>query len=137
KLAGLDAQRLSECAGGTLGNQLLKSSFGLSKSHQVASTPTLVIDGRPYSGGRTSHHLSRALCAALKETGGYCGSLPEPTEVPVTILFDPKCEEAECDTSRFKLFVEHNFPGAVIREIDAGSEDGKKLVERSKAEVLP
>ncbi len=50
------------------------------------------------------------------------------------LVLGPQCREASCD-SHFRTFVEHNFPGANLTEVDASSTEGKVLRERTGIEA--
>lgn len=138
KEAGVDAAKLSECTSRPVANELLKSSFALSQARHIKASPTLLIDGAKYEGGRLSYHLDRAICAAMaKPKHAYCGDMREPPELEIRLLTETECEKAECGTGRFERFVELNLPGASVRKVSVVSDEGKALLAAAGGPALP
>jgi predicted DsbA family dithiol-disulfide isomerase len=67
--AGLDPQVLEQCAAGAEGTQLLSEDLKAHQARQATSSPTIDINGAPYTGPRGLRSITLAICDALKARG--------------------------------------------------------------------
>jgi len=136
--AKLDTAKMKSCYEGEQGKKLLSASFKISLEKRATGSPTIFLAGEPYRGGRSDSSFSRAICGKMKAPkAAYCNEIPEPTKVPVTVVADKRCQGRGCDHKRFLAFVGSTFEGAVIKELDYSSPEGKELFEKSGREFLP
>ncbi len=136
--AKLDVAKMKSCYEGDQGKKLLSDSFKTSTQKKAKGSPTIFLNGQAYTGGRTEDAFARALCAEFKgQKPAYCGAIPEPTKVPVTVVTDKRCTERTCNPRRFLTFVRNTFEGADIRTIDYAEPEGKALYEKSGEKFLP
>ena len=130
--AGLPPAAMHSCIDGPLGKALLESSYDMARTAGVTSSPTLLLDGETYVGGRRYSHLAKQICArlagALPEA---CQHIPEPSALSVTLVASTPCNSPDCDTSRFERFLAFEFPGAVLRRVGASSAEGRSLSDRA------
>lgn len=136
----VDGDKIKVCASGVEGKKLLEDSFLRSKEKQMVGSPTIVINGKPYSGSRASLDLLRYLCS-LFETGTApeaCVSIPAPLVINLTVLTDTRCKDCVVDPVVNSL--KTLFPGLVEKKLDYGTPEGKTLYEILKgteARMLP
>jgi 2-hydroxychromene-2-carboxylate isomerase len=136
KETGMPVDQLAGCFEGPEGNTLLKASFDKAAARNARGSPTIYIGGKPYNGGRSEMAFSRGICAAYtKEKPALCASLPPPVQVPVTVLTDARCKDCRADFWQKRL--EGMFPGAQVKIVDYGTDDGKKLYDTLKSPLLP
>ena len=128
--------KITACATGQEGKDLLTASFKKATDVGARGSPTILIAGNKYEGGRKPADFMRAIC------GGYtgkkpasCSDIPESPKVNVTLLGDKRCEE--CDTKRLEGQVRNAVASPVLKSLDYGSEEGKKLYDLIKPAKLP
>lgn len=124
---GAPADKISACAAGQEGKDLLLASFKRSQDKGASGSPTIFIAGKKYEGGRKPNDFVKAICnGAEGKRPAACASIPESPPVNITILSDKRCG-GDCDPSR----LEGNIRGAVgkpiFTNVDYNSPDGKKL----------
>lgn len=158
--AGIDAEAVRACSTGAEGKSLLTASFKASDDVGASGSPTMFLNGQPYQGGRDALSFQRALCQGLK-SHPECLSMPEcaadadcaaqdgkesscqggkcvygdAVMVELTILNDKRC--SSCDTSSIVATTRKYFPGTVVREVDASSDEGKALVGKYQLKFAP
>jgi 2-hydroxychromene-2-carboxylate isomerase len=136
KQCGAPVDLIKTCYAGDEGKSLLKASFDKATARNARGSPTIFIGGKPYNGGRGDLAFSRAICDAFpKDKPGLCSSLPPPVKVPVTIVSDARCKDCRADFWQKRL--ESMFPGAEIKILDYGTEEGKKIYSDLKVTFLP
>jgi predicted DsbA family dithiol-disulfide isomerase len=136
KDTGMPVDQIKTCYEGQEGTALLKASFAKAAARNARGSPTIFLNGKPYTGGRSELAFSRGLCEAYpKEKPALCASLPPPVKVPVTIVSDTRCKD--CRPDFWQKRVEGIFPGAVTTVVDYGSDQGKKLYADLKLDLLP
>lgn len=165
KAAGVDPAPVEACAGGAEGAALLSKNLPAARARNASGSPTIYIDGAPYNGGRTTEAFAWALCGAMKAKGlalpescvkalagpkpaGLAGaggpgcdggagpSAPPkaPTAFDIWAVRDPACKECELTLLDG---LKRLHPAAVIKTVDAGSPEGKALVEKHRPRALP
>jgi len=162
---GLDTAAIDQCVAGEA-KQLLTSCFQETETLKVASSPTVIINGGAYNGGINSRDIFDAVCATFTagdkppecasppetlsrtdgQAAGSCGGNQNEPPLPPEavdntpfehlIVWDPnalsteRMDEVLGQTTKI-------FPGAKVNKIDAGSREGKKLVEKYQITQLP
>lgn len=132
---GLDVSKIKSCFEGDEGKQLLSESIKKANSVGATASPTIYINGKAYSGGRTTNDFLRAVCSKFEEKPKECLSLPEPAKVNTVIINDKRCDE--CDISQLETQLELIFPGIVIKEIDYNDPQGKAFYIKLGLNALP
>lgn len=134
--ADVPPDKVKACVDGQEGKELLRASFNLASSRGARGSPTMFIGGRPYNGGRDEKSFGRAICEAFpKDKPQYCATLPPPVKFPAMILSDTRCKN--CRPEMIERQLKSLFPGAEIRIVDWGTEEGKKLFAEHKLSKLP
>lgn len=131
----LDVAKLKACYEGEEGKQLLSESFKKANEKSAGGSPTMFVNDKPYQGGRETLDFLRGICAEFKAKPEPCKDVPEPKEVHLTVLSDKRCKE--CNTVRITSQLRNMFPKLVIKEIDYGDEEGKKLYGDLGLKYLP
>lgn len=135
KEAGLDIEKIKECAEGDEGKQLLRESIAKSKSNKVTGTPTMFINDDRYSGGRQTNDLMRAICKEFNNPPEACSDIPPPVEVNLVVINDKRCKE--CDVTRLISQLKSIFPGLKVKQYDYSEEEGKDIYDNSGVKLLP
>jgi predicted DsbA family dithiol-disulfide isomerase len=135
--AKLPVEKIESCLNGEEGKGLLKASFEAAKSRGARGSPTIFVDGKPYSGQRSTTHFFRAICAAHKgePKPQACQNIPEPPKVNVTVLADKRC--TDCRTEQLVNMIKFRVGNPVITELDYSDEAGKALYEKVGGGNLP
>jgi len=133
---GLDIQSIKKCYEEDEGKQLLSESIKKSEAANAQGSPTIYLDGKIYSGGRSSNDFFTAICNVFgEEKPEACSDIPEPAKVIAVILNDKRCKE--CDVSGLIGQLESIFPGLQTIELDYSSEQGKKIYNEAGVTNLP
>jgi hypothetical protein len=72
KTAGIDASKIDTCSKGSEGVNLLKADADLSAANGVSGSPTLIINGVVYSGGRSPEAFKEGICNAFSTAPSEC-----------------------------------------------------------------
>lgn len=137
KRLGLPADKITACAEGPEGKELLKASFKRAQQAGAQGSPTMIFEGNKYEGSRKSIDLMKGICNAAKgKKPKACADIPESPPVNVTLLTDARCG-ADCDAKRFEGSVRGKIGKPVLTTLDYGSPEGKKLFEAIKPSSLP
>jgi len=87
KDSGLDTTKIKTCYEGDEGKALLKTSTEASAKVGARGSPTIFLNDKSYSGGRTSNDFLRAVCNAISGTKPEaCASIPAPKIVNAIII---------------------------------------------------
>jgi len=70
--AGIDASKIDTCSKGSEGINLLKADGALTTQYGVSGSPTLIINGVKYNGGRTPDAYKEGICAAFNTEPAEC-----------------------------------------------------------------
>ncbi len=73
KTAGIDAAKITSCANSTEGVALLKADEAKVAENGVRGSPTIIINGKVYSGARTAEAFKEAICSAFTTAPEECG----------------------------------------------------------------
>lgn len=161
KALGIDVEKIVQCSSGTKGAELLSKNLKDQGGRKATGSPTIDIDGKPYSGTRGLKSISLALCAALKAKGlenlseckaaealpddpasadGSCGGGGGSAKAAPPVVFDIQavvddackgCQASFIDT------LKSQYPAARIKTINLSSSEGKKLVKDHDAKYIP
>ena len=127
--AGIDADTLAGCMEGDHGQELLAASFDRAKQKGADGSPTIFLDGEPYTGGRKPRDFLKAICSATKgEKPAACNNIPEPPRVTATFLSDKRCKE--CDIRGVEGKLKGMLGGLVVTHMDYGTPEGKALYQQ-------
>ena len=134
---GAPADKITACADGQEGKDLLLASFKRSQQKGASGSPTIFIAGSKYEGGRKPTDFMKAICngATGKKPAG-CADIPESPKVNVTILSDNRCGP-DCDPKRAESNIRGKVGSPVVTTVDYGSPEGKKLYASVKPAMLP
>jgi len=155
---GLNVEAIKACYEGEEGIALHSESAKKANARGATGSPTIFINDAPYSGARDTTSFKRAVCSHL-DNHEACADIPacasdadcprEAGKVPrcqnpgvkeavcvyedavafeVVVLNDEAC--STCDTTRFEQANTEYFPGVTHRTVDAGSDEGKELIEK-------
>jgi hypothetical protein len=134
---GAPADKVTACADGPEGKDLLFASFKRSQDKGASGSPTIFVAGNKYEGGRKPTDLMKAICngATGKKPSG-CADIPEAPKVNVTILSDTRCG-ADCDPKRMEGSIRSKVGNPIITTVDYGSAEGKRLFGSVGPAMLP
>ena len=137
RLAGMDVEKLRPCVTGSRGLDLLRESMNRSKRADAQGSPTIVIAGNSYQGGRSKVDFMRAICDAIdKDKPKPCLDIPEDIEVRATLLTDKRC--AKCSTDGLIANLRGRFFSKLtVRTVDYGTPEGKELYRDIGQKRLP
>ncbi len=161
---GIDTETIRTCFDDGEGAELLKASIDKTKEVEATGSPTIYINGEPYSSGRDTMSFTRAICSNA-EDAPECEDIPEcmsdadcqkegfigtcnnagtkeagceytkPDPVEITILNDKDCEG--CDTSSFDNINDQIFINTDVTTVDISSDEGQALIEKMEPVQIP
>ena len=136
---GISARRLRRCVQGPEAARLLLASARRASTNGVRGSPTLMINGRKYHGGRTKRDLLRAVCDSLSgRKPKACRNLPKPVAFDLLVLSDKRCKSRNCTRAEgIVRSLIRAFPGATVRRLDYSTRRGKRLYRRAHLRYLP
>ena len=134
---GIPADKVTACADGQEGKDLLLASFKRSQEKGASGSPTIFIAGNKYEGGRKPTDFMKAICSGAtgKKPAG-CSDIPESPKVNVTILSDNRCGP-DCDPKRMEGSIRGKVGNPIVTTLDYTSAEGKRLFASVKPTMLP
>ncbi len=163
--AGINTNAIERCYNGDEGKELLSASILKANAAGASASPTMFLEGEPYSGGRDALSFKRVICARIPSHSA-CKDIPictqdadcpqkegmipkclnpneknaecsyvDPVEVDMYVVNDKTC--TSCDTSRIIGISKQLFPGAVVHEVEVSSEQGQELVDKMGLVYVP
>jgi len=124
--AGVDATVIETCINGDEGQQLLAASFAESQQKGAQGSPTMLLNGKPYEGGRKSRDFLKAACEATTgEKPQRCKDIPVPPVVHAIFFSDKRC--AECDIAALEGRIKAELGGLQAKHVDYMTDEGKAL----------
>ena len=137
KSLDLAVDKLETCAKGDEGKNLLTESMQRANDANAKGSPTILVAGKAYQGGREANDFLRAACPAFPgDRPTACGDLPPQREVNLLVLNDQRCKS--CATANFEKNLKHRFfPKLIVKQVDYGTEEGKKLFAAVGVKRLP
>ncbi len=73
----IDIEKIETCAYGSEGLDLLKADGELTEQYGVSGSPTLIINGERYSGGRTPEAFKQGICSGFETEPEECSETLE------------------------------------------------------------
>jgi predicted DsbA family dithiol-disulfide isomerase len=162
---GIDADTIKDCYQGEEGTSLLSESVKNSEAVNAQGSPTIYIGGKQYQSGRDAASFKRAICAEL-DSHPSCESMPacgsdadcnaesgkigvcenpgksdarcvykDDAAVTLTVLNAKEC--SSCDTAQLINVFNQLFLNMEVKEIDASSSAGKKMISDYNLEKAP
>jgi hypothetical protein len=135
--AGLALADVKKCLSGGEGAAVLSTAVAATTLMGIDASPTIIVNGSPYVGGRTRADLLRMLCYlddAPAPRPDACEGVSPPPAVAATLLFDSRCKDEEmCDTASQEAIVGNLIPGVVFNRVDYVSDEGKRTFELVRA----
>lgn len=164
KKLGLNTNSIKTCSEGSEGKQLLSDSIKKSEAANAQGSPTIIINGEDYGGQRDTLSLKRAICKY--SSSSVCSNIPvcgsdsdcvqkegkvsicknpnsasasceyqDDAKVQLTVLNDKRCQN--CDASQAVLALKKIFLNMDVKDVDASSDEGKKIVSDMGITVVP
>ncbi|MBU1243116.1 thioredoxin domain-containing protein [Myxococcota bacterium] len=134
---GLDVAKLQACKDGQEGKDLLKASGERAQAAKAGGSPTIVVNGKPYAGGRSTNGFMRAFCEQLPAPKpAPCADIKPPPVVNIVFVTDSRCKEC-AKFERGLEQVKRMVAGAVVKKVDYTTEEGKKIYDEAKLTMLP
>lgn len=135
---GYDTAAVKTCFEGQEGIDLLTASAANAQSAGASGSPTIILDGSGYSGGRGLNDFKRAFCNAFTgEKPAACSELPEATKFDVVVLNDNRCADCKAAEASLTSQLKGIFPGMQVQTVDYMSDEGKQLYANSGLQFLP
>jgi 2-hydroxychromene-2-carboxylate isomerase len=126
KEVGVDEGKLSACADGDEGKDLLEASFAEATKRGASGSPTIFLNGQPYRGGRKSRDFLRAICDTYSEAKPQpCQDIPVPPVVNAIFFSDLRC--AKCDIHGLEARLRSDLGGLKVKNVDYMTDEGKAL----------
>jgi len=160
KKVGINPAKIEACVAGNEGAELLSASIKESKARKAHSSPTIDINGLPYTGARGIRSVTLAMCNVIaspdaKKLPDACEKALQmpPDSVPgkadyrgdgekqtPPVVFDVKAiVETSCPFCKPTLIdaIKRQHTGARISVVDADSPEGKDMIARYNVQTLP
>jgi hypothetical protein len=134
-VARIAPKPLAACIKGAQGEALLRASMQRAKLGQKHGSPTLLVNGKRYRGGRDRLSLLRGGCSADASMAA-CSKLPKVVPVKAIVLTDKRCKSCKYE-GVLRNMQGRFFPGLKLRVVDYASAEGKKLYSSLKIKLLP
>jgi hypothetical protein len=129
---------IAACVDGPDGKALLKASFEKAKQNGASGSPTILLNGAPWQGGRDERAFLVGICNALPEPKpAPCAAIPPPPTVNLLVLGDKRCTDPECQTTGVIGQLKGMFTGLVVTEQDWASPEGKATYAEHGLRLLP
>jgi hypothetical protein len=135
--SGIETAKIKTCYEGEEGKTLASESAAKASAKGATGSPTMFMNGQPYTGGRGENDFLRAICNAFEGTKPLaCADIPEPVSFELTVVTDSNCGSA-CDPSQIIAVSKNLFPGVKVKTVDVNSDEGKDLVKEYKLVFAP
>jgi len=132
----LNVDKIKSCYNSDEGVQLLQESSLKANERNATGSPTIYLNNKQYSGGRTAQAFTSAICAAYDYNIKPCESIPKPKTIKMIVLNDKRCDACASITGLYGQ-LRSLFPGLKIEELDYSTTDGKSLYDSIGIEYLP
>ncbi|MDD5308026.1 MAG: hypothetical protein PHU25_11955 [Deltaproteobacteria bacterium] len=137
KEAGVPLTDVKKCLSDGEGSAVLGTAVAATTLMGIDASPTLIVNGSPYVGGRTRTDLLRMLCyleGAPNPRPAVCEGVEPPPAVAATLLFDSRCKDEEmCDTASEEAIVGNLVPGVAFKRVDYVTDEGRRTFELVRA----
>ncbi|MEM3555516.1 MAG: thioredoxin domain-containing protein [Candidatus Micrarchaeia archaeon] len=131
---GIDKEKIRSCSTGEEGKALLRENIKRTNELGVTASPTIFLNGQPYSGLRDESSITRAICELIPSSE-TCKNIPPEVSVELIVINDDNC--LLCDPSGIENSLKGLIPNLKIKELDYSKGEGKALVERLGISALP
>ncbi|MBI5488645.1 MAG: hypothetical protein HY905_15025 [Deltaproteobacteria bacterium] len=129
---------IAACSDGPDGKALLKASFEKAQQSGATGSPTIMLNGAPWQGGRDERAFLSGICNALGEPKpAVCAAIPPPPKVNLLVIGDQRCKNPECRTADLIGQLKGLFSGLVVTELDWGTPEGKAAYAEHGLQFLP
>ncbi len=132
---GIAASEIRTCLEGGEGRKLLAASFARAAKRGATGSPTIYVNGQSYQGGRKGNDFLKAICKAASTKPAACQAIPEAKPVNVFVLGDKRCPD--CETDKIAEGIKSKIEKPVLKVLDYGDPDGRKLYDEIKPGALP
>jgi hypothetical protein len=130
--AGIDTGAVKACMD-SKGQQLLAASFDEASQRGATGSPTIYLDGKPYTGGRKANDFLRTICNSYEgKKPADCDNIPVPVAVNAVFLGDTRCEKCP-KPGALDGRLGQIFEGIKIKNVDYMSTEGKALYAQLQA----
>jgi glutaredoxin len=157
--------KITECSKGVKGKELMIQSIMKSRSAGAQGSPTIYIGAEQYGGARDTNSFRRAICSKLNghpacENMPACSSDTDCMNQPGKIGLcenpgkkDAKCNYQDdarveliivnskdcpnCNTAQFIQVLQRMFYNMDVKEADASSETGSRMISRLNLQHAP
>ena len=134
---GVSISVVKACFDGPDGKKWLSDSAKVSTEKQVSASPTIFVNGEPYSFGPNPDVFKWYICDQYDEKPDSCANVQEPKEVTVKILVDERCLAAECNPNVYVDSLKYIFPGLKTEVLDYQTPEGEAFYNEIGADMLP
>ncbi len=128
---GLDKRKVKSCADGGEGKELMRGSLKRAQTANAQGSPTIMLAGEPYNGGRSKNDFTRAICEKLPagKKPEACSRIPEEPEIQAIVITDKRC--VRCQTAGLENNLKMRFfPKLKVETLDYADARGKKRRDR-------
>ena len=132
----MNAEKIMSCAEGERGEELLIESIENSDAVGATASPTIIVNGEAYSGGRTTTDFSREICSFYNYEIEECSDVTKPIKLNMIVLNDERCADCTSVTNLYSQ-LRSLFPGLQIQEYDYSDAEGKALYDSLNLKYLP
>lgn len=138
KKASLDAAKFKACKDGEEGKKLLSASMEKATAQKATGSPTILLNGERYQGGRQEAAIIQHICNKFGKEKGlkHCDSVEPPPDVPLTALTDKRCG-AKCDTKNMVTSLKGIFMNLKATELDWSNPEAQKIAKAAGVTKLP
>ncbi|MCX7944941.1 MAG: DsbA family protein [Deltaproteobacteria bacterium] len=126
KESGMNPQKIKGCLEGKEGKELLAKSYEEANKRNARGSPTMFLNGQPYSGGRKTSNFLKAICDTYQgKKPDACNNLPVAPKVDAIFFSDKRCQD--CNIDRLEGRIRSDVEGLVVKKVDYMTDEGKSL----------
>ncbi len=133
---GLDPEPVQACIDAGDGARLLKQSLEHSQERKAHGSPTIILDGLPYKGGRTAPAIAHAICQLLDEEDRP-DACPQPEPVRLTVITDERCSDCSSKAQKMIGQLEKMIMVLQVQWLDWADQEARDLAAQTGATLLP
>ncbi|QLJ53174.1 MAG: hypothetical protein Sv326_0999 [Candidatus Fermentimicrarchaeum limneticum] len=130
----IDVNKIKGCSTGDEGKALLSENIKKAKNLGIGTSPTIYLNGQPYSGGRDESSMTRAVCTSIPDSN-VCKNLPPEIGVELTVVNDDDC--LLCDPSGIESSIRSLISNLSVREVNYTSSEGAALIQEFNITGVP
>jgi hypothetical protein len=133
--AGLDANEVQSCAAGE-GKGLFSENIKKGEELGIASSPTMYLNGTPYTGRRDSASIMKALCKYVPDNP-VCATIQKEPEVIMTVVSDNSCAICKLAADNYIQQLSGMFDNVSVVELDANTPDAITFISKYGIKAVP